>query len=343
MAWIKRNLYFVIIVVVALGVTGYCGYLLYSALSANADASGEYASAKSGLEELQHKPVYPSPENIQAAEADAVRVRAFMAEFRKPFTSLPVPPKLDDREFNFYLQKSIQRFALEATNAGVGTPPDYAFSFSQQITKINHPAECIAGWMQELEEINAILHLLYTSKINYLEKIKRPPICSDDAGGDDYIQFTTNVNSLGSISPYMVSFRAFSSEIANVLAGVATSSNCFILKGVYVSPSQVPLPVLAQEQPAAQPTPQYFRPMPQADLSNPFMPNGGRPTRDNREFRERRPYMPPAQAAATPVVPAGPETILMETPLFVTLYIDVLKLKTPEPPAKEVKPRRGGR
>ncbi len=94
MAWIKRNLYFTITVIVALGVTGYCGYLLYAALSANAAASEQYAQAKSGLDELQKKSPYPSPENIKAAGEDAARVRTFLAEFQKPFSPFPTPPKI---------------------------------------------------------------------------------------------------------------------------------------------------------------------------------------------------------------------------------------------------------
>jgi hypothetical protein len=342
MAWIKRNLYFVITVAVALGVTGYCGYLLYSALNENVEASEKYASAKSSLDELLKKSPYPSPENIQAAEADAGRVKTFLTEFRKPFAPFPTPPKVDVREFNSYLQKTIAQFGAQATNAGVGMDPPYAFSFSQQINKLNHPVDAIGPWMQELEEIRAILHILYTAKINYLERIKRVSVCIDDAGSDDYIQFNNTTNQWGVVSPYMINFRAFSAEIANVLAGVAASSNCFIVKAIYVSPSKVPLPQVNQAQPAPPPMREIYRPPPTTDQ---FMQPGrrGRPG-DYPEYRAPRPYLQPQQVAA-PAVPTGPETILMETPLFVTLYIDVVKLKPPpaEQPAAEARPRRGGR
>jgi hypothetical protein len=347
MAWIKRNLYFAITVVVALGVTGYCGYLLYSALSENVAASDQYASAKSGLDELQKKSPYPSPENIKAAEEDAARVRTFLAEFRKPFASFPAPPKMDDREFTEYLQKCVNQFGAAATNAGVGMQPDYAFSFSQQVGKLNHPAEYIAPWLEELEEIDAILHILYNAKINYLEKIKRPPGGPDDFGSDDYIQFNTNVTPWGVVSPYMVEFRAFSPEVANVLAGIAGSSNCLIIKAVYVSPSRVPLPQVTQTQPEQAPAVQYFRPPPPRDqpnpYNNPFGPNGGRGGREFREFSRPRPMPQQAAQAAAPATPAGPETILQETPLFVTIYIDVVQLKAAEPPPQEAKVERTAR
>jgi len=342
MAWIKRNLYFVITVAVALGVTGYSGYLLYSAVNANAEASDKYASAKSSLDDLLHKSPFPSPDNISRAEEEAKRVRTFLAEFRKPFSPFPTPPVLDVREFNTYLQKIIAQFGAEATNAGVGMHPEYAFSFSQQVNKINHPPEAIAPWMQELEEIKAILQILYTAKINYLEKIKRVAVCADDSGSDDYIQFNNTTNQWGVVAPYMVNFRAFSAEIANVLAGVASSSNCFIVKAIYVSPSMVPLPDLTVTQPAAAPPPQYFRPQPPTDQFSQNPRGRGRPG-EGGEYRIPRAYAPVQQQPVAVAAPAGPETFLFEKPLFVTIYIDVVKLKPAEPPPAEAKTRRGAR
>jgi hypothetical protein len=342
MAWIKRNLYFVISVAVALGAAGYFGYLLFSALNQNTEASGKYASDKSQLDELQHSSPFPSPDNIQAAEAEAVRVRNFMVEFRKPFAPFPAPPKLNVQEFNTYLLKTIAQFAAEATNAGVGLPPDFAFSFSQQVPKLNHPLEAIAPWLQEMEEIKVLLHILYNAKINFLERIRRVAVCADDSGSDEYIQFNNTTNQWGVVSPYMLNFRAFSGEIANVLAGIASSSNCFILKAIYVSPSRVPLPQIVQPEPTAQPRREYFPRPPPTDQ---FMQPGrrGRPG-DSEGYRPPRQYVPPAsQVPAEPIVPAGPETILRETPLFVTLYIDVVKLKPAEPPPAEAKPAAGRR
>jgi hypothetical protein len=324
-------------------VTGYCGYLLYAGLADNETAKGEYESARSGLDTLQRKTPSPTPENIKVAEADAERVKAFLADFRKCFASFPPPPPLaGDRAFKDFLEQSIQRFRAEATNAGVELPPDYAFSFSQQLDKLDYPPECIQPWMQQLEEIEAILRILYDAKINYLEEIKRPSTGINDMGGGDVFLVTGAPNAWGDVSSYVVSFRAFSPEIASVLAGIAGSSNCFIVKAIYVLPSRVPLPQVTQAQPVAAPaqTIQYFRPPPQIQ-SRPTAPNmgfnrsAGGSHAVNPQFA--RPAAPPPVAAvpaAQPVVPAAPETILRETPLFVTLYVDVVKLKAPEVVAK---------
>jgi hypothetical protein len=349
MAWIKRNLIFVIIVAVGLGATGFCGYLLYSALEQNKADSDKYLSDKSSLETLQKKRPFPDQQNIKAAELDAERVRAFLTDFHKPFAAFPTPPKLDDRRFKEYLQNSVMHFGLEASNAGVGLPPGYAFAFSQQMNVLNYSSDCIAPWMQQLTEINAILHILYNAKINYLEKIKRPTVPGEDVMGDDYLQIGMVTNTTGVVTPYMVNFRAFSAEIANVLAGVAASSNCLIIKTIYVTPSREPLPSVAELQAPTPPpmlVPQYrrYQPPPEAPL-NPFMQQDNSASR----YRERRPMGPIPQmqyapAYQEPPAPTGPVTILTETPLFVTIYIDVVKLKALETPAVAAKPlRRGGR
>jgi hypothetical protein len=152
-------------------------------------------------------------------------------------------------------------------------------------------------------------------------------------------------NQWGVVTPYMINFRAFSAEIANVLAGIASSSNCVNVKGIFVSPSKA-LPPVAEAQPTQAPTPQYIYRPPPTMAPNPFMMRErgerGNPFSRNPDLMMRRP-MPqaqptPAQVAA-PAVPAGPVIFLTENPLFVTLYIDVVNLKAPETPVAAARPK----
>jgi hypothetical protein len=340
MAWIKRNLYFVITVVVGLGVTGFCGYLLLSALDQNKTDSDKYFSDKGSLENLQKKVPFPDRQNIQAAEADAERVRTFLEEFRKPFAGFPAPHQLGDEQFKAYLQKAILKFATEATNAGVGLPPGFYFSFSRQIDVFNYASDSIPPWMQEISEINAILRILFDAKINYLEKIKRPAVTGEDAATDEYMQAGPVTNTSSVVTPYMVNFKGFSGEIAKVLAGIAASSNCLIVKAIHVSPSRELLPQITDLQPAAPPPPMYrYQPPPQAETPmNPFLQNNLTGPRAGSRMERRQLYAPPQyaqafQAPAVPAAPTGPVTFLRETPLYVTLYVDVVKLKALEKPA----------
>src|ERR1700744_3530199 len=110
MAWIKRNLIFVICVAVGVLLTGFCGYLLYGAISANAAANDDYQSKNSSYNDLLQKPVTPSKENIQVAKGDRARVQKFLETFRQTFVAFPPAPHEDEKGFQTYLEQSLVRF-----------------------------------------------------------------------------------------------------------------------------------------------------------------------------------------------------------------------------------------
>jgi hypothetical protein len=339
MAWVKRNLIFVIIIAVGLIATGYCGYLLFSVLGANSGVKSDYDSTLTQLETAQKANPPATKENIEAAKADGERVGQLLVNFRKSFGPFPIAPKVDDRGFVEHLQLILRQFGAEATNAGVRLPPDYAFSFSQQLHHVSFSSECIGPWMQELEEIKLILRILYAAKINYLEQIQRVPACNDDLSGDDCLNATSVSNQLGVIAPYKITFTGFSTEVASVLTGFAVATNYFVVKYLNITPSRAPLPVVST--PTAPTMQQRYIPPP--DYGQYTLEDGERPGRGSRgRPMSRQPV--PAQAAA-PAGPTPPETILQETPLYVTLVVDAVKLKMPEPakPPDQVKPRTGER
>ena len=325
MAWIKRNLLFVISVAVGLLLTGYCGYLLYSSVTANSGVSDDYKSTLSNLQSIQQKSPYPSLDNIQAAKADQDRVRLFLADFRKSFASFPAPPVKDEKGFKTYLEDSLVRFRAAATNAGVLLPADYAFSFSSLIGKHTYPSANIAPWMQQLQEISVILDILYRAKVNYLAGLQRVPVSMDDNAAVDCLSATAVTNQWGIVTPYKITFRGFSAEIAAVMEGFARSSNCFIIKAIDVASDKSALPTTTQA--TVQQTMVTYVPVPQN-------PNPGM----NRLGRERgmpgmmRPAPTPVAALPVAVVTgyASPVTILSETPLLVTISVDVVKLKASE-------------
>ncbi|HEX4119731.1 MAG TPA: Amuc_1100 family pilus-like protein [Verrucomicrobiae bacterium] len=340
MAWVKRNLIFVITVAIGLIATGYCGYLLYSALGANATVSADYSTSADQYKTLVNAKPPATKENIQMAKDDQVRVKEFLGSFRKAFAPFPTPPPEDDHGFGEQMNADIRAFGAEATNNGISLPPNYSFSFSQQKEKLSFTPECIAPWMQELEEMKVILHIVFEAKINYLQQIQRPPACSDDNDGNDVLSAASVSNTWGVVTPYKLTFRCFSQEIATVLAGFADSSNCFIVKYINVEQSKEPLPQIATPTPSPREQQIY---MPRPQYPN-MMPGGER--YGSRGMRGQ--YAPQQQApvmmAAAPAAPTPPQTILQEVPLYVTLVVDAVKLKPPEKPAPAaVKPKLRGR
>ena len=64
MAWIKRNLYFVIGGLVALGLMGYGGFLFWSAYSSEGASAEQIISQYGVLDELnKQNPKTPKPQN----------------------------------------------------------------------------------------------------------------------------------------------------------------------------------------------------------------------------------------------------------------------------------------
>jgi hypothetical protein len=68
--------------------------------------------------------------------------------------------------------------------------------------------------------------------------------------------------------------------------------------------------------------------MPQPEY-NPYSEGEG--IRHGRGFRDRpQPRQPGEVLLAAPAAPTPPETILRETPLYVTIVVDAVNLKTPD-------------
>ncbi|HWD21372.1 MAG TPA: Amuc_1100 family pilus-like protein [Verrucomicrobiae bacterium] len=326
MAWIKRNLIFVITMAVGVILIGVAGYFVYTAIGANADARDQYNGAVGELSQLQDKKPHPSTENIQVVTDDSKRVATMATNFGKAFVNFPTPPPVEPREFKKFLTITLNQFRAGATNANVElADPEYAFSFSAETSRLTFPEASFGPWMEQLEEIKAILDILYAAKINSLDGLQRCPAPSEDPSGADFLASAVTSNQVSIIAPYKISFRGFSEEIANVLKGFASSSHCFLIKDLEVAPSK--------GMPAGGGvTGGGFMPMAPAYSPMPFQAGPSYPgRRGGRYSPEPMPVMPQAPtAAAVPAAPTAPVTILKPMPLFVTMVVDVVKLKNPQ-------------
>ena len=323
MAWIKRNLYFVITLAVGIILIGGAGYFVYTAIGANSEAQTNYASALSDLTTLQQKKPFRDDDNIKLAKEDSQRVAQLAKEMGNAFVNFPPPPQVDPQEFIACLNSNLIFFRTEATNANVQlVAPDYTFSFSAEASTLSFPGGTSFGpWLQQLEEISAIVDILCAAKINSLDALQRAPVAGEDPAGADYVQSAISSNQVAVISPYKISFRGFSEEIANVLKGFAESPHCFLIKDLQVSPSKnVPMGATPQAQ-----GPMYIQVQRQGF---------GGPRRGPGRRGEGGPggYAPPQMETETimvaaPTQPAGPVTILKPLPLFVTMTVDVVMPK----------------
>jgi hypothetical protein len=328
MAWIKRNLYFVIGSVIALALMGVGGYYLYTQIADESSVSDQIKAQYAELDRLVGQNPHPGNDtinNIQAAKDQAAALRAYVKKVQPYFQPIPPVPesettnRISDREFASSLRITISQLQHLATNQSVQLPPDYYFTFEAQRKIMNFDAASIGQLAQHLGEIKTICELLFDAKVNSLDSIRREIVSPNDDSPPDYLTQKTVSTPLADLTPYEITFRCFSSELAIVLANFASSTNAFLVKTINVEPSGVG--TMADEQGgsafANQPVPSRM-PVPY----NPY--RGGYPG------MRRGDVPPPAAMMPAPVAPvshSGPQVILNEHPLRVTLTLQVVKIK----------------
>lgn len=319
MAWIKRNLFFVVGGVVALILMGVAGYYLYSNYQEVAIINESLQSQVTELNRLYGAGLGGETNvNLGVLKSDQEKLKAFLNAAKDVFPPPPVYTNLDDQHFKALLLNSIVELQNEATNNGVILPKDYKFTFTQQIPKFQYTSNNIPEWIRELGEIKMICRILFSSRINSLESIKRvayPP--EDRRNGPETLSLSNVTDSLALYIPYEINFRGFSSEIASVMDGFLRATNCFIVKTINIEPSRksVENSVIQRQLPAsiAPTVPQIRKIVPKEvdRYNNVDVPKVG----------------VPRVPGAVPGAPLPPQTVLSERQLRVTMFVEVVKIK----------------
>jgi hypothetical protein len=241
------------------------------------------------------------------------------------------------QEFSSALSRTIDQMQRGATKASVVLPPtdsknnSYSFSFAAQRESLAYLPSSLVPLSGQLGEVKAICEVLFAAKVNSLDNLRRERVSDDDLKGPqtDYLSEKSVTNELAVLSPYEVSFRCFSSELAAVLAGFASSPcGMMIVKTINVESApavETSSQPLAPQVAYAPPPP---RPAEQPRPSDAFADRYG--LRGRREPRPAPPpvqmYVPPAPAANKGGLPLA----LDEKLLKVSLMINVVKLAPPK-------------
>jgi hypothetical protein len=352
MDWIKRNLYFLIGSLVALALMGLAGWYLYSKWQLNNDILGgaggleeQYAKLK-GLSEQNPHPGSGKIDNIKIAKDQQQELRDYIRKTQPYFQLCPAIPqpesgKLTSQEFSSALSRTLDQMQREAARASVVLPPNdtknnsYSFSFAAQKESLAYLPGSLVPLSVQLGEIKAICEVLFAAKVNSLDNLRRERVSDDDLKGPqtDYLSEKSVTNELAVLSPYELSFRCFSSELAAVLAGFAsTPCGMIIVKAINVESA----PAVAASNEAVPPPMAYANPPPPRAVPTP---------RPEDSFRDRyglggrggrprpAPQPQPMYAQPVPAVPSankgGLPLVLDEKQLKVTLMLNVVK---PVPP-----------
>jgi len=324
MDWIKRNLMFVIGGAIALVLMGLAGFYLYTGMSKNDAAleklNAEYATLNSLNTQNPH-PGDDKTDNITAAKDQDKAVSAFIsskaAMVFKPIPSIPDSTNADNSMLAGALRRTIDQMRKEASARGVQVATNYYFSFMAERDRIMFDKAGLLPLSVQLGEVKAICDVLFAARVNAIDNIRRERVSVHDVEAQqstDYLDRITVTNEVALVSPYEVSVRCFSAEIAALLSGFASSPNGLIVRAINVEPSVLGgdmgvaggegMPYM--QQPVYQPQP-YTR----------------------RMMGEEGGYRPPPAPVYVPPAPAGRgglPTLLDEKQLKVTLLIEVVKL-----------------
>jgi hypothetical protein len=335
MAWIKRNLFFVMGGILALGLLGAAGFYNYKGWSHNSAKYDQLKEIYGTLRNLTGQK--PSPgndkvDNIAAAREQERQIRDWIrqaADYFQPMAPIPNTGNnaVSSEAFAAALRRTIDQLQHEADAASVTLPPKYNFSFEAQRSLVKFDTAHLGALAAQFGEVKTISEILFAARVNSLDGIQRVRVSDDDANGPqaDYFDDHSVTNNLAVLTPYQITFRSFSPEVGEVLAGFALSPHGFIVKSINVQPAgaaAAPAPETAVLMPAE---PMLAEPMPAVPmLAQPYLPPGLR----------ARPAIPPAAPPAAPPttlptrVPGrgGFQTVLNEQLLRVTLVVEVVKL-----------------
>jgi hypothetical protein len=314
MAWIKRNLFFVIGAVIAVGLLAAAGVYDYKNWQRNNAALDSLNQTYVALQRLNSQ--NPSPgndkiNNIQTAREQEQQLRDWIQQAGQYFQPIPSVPNatngaITDAKFAAARDHTLNQLQVEAGNASVTLPPQYSFSFEAERTSVKFAPGSLASLAQQLGEVKMICELLYAAKINSLDGIRRVRVSDDDVSGpqSDYLDETVVTNGLAVFAPYGVTFRCFSQDLATVLSSFASSPDGFVVKDINVQPAAGVTTASVPSGPQAMGGFDQQSPYPYAPRSAPA----------------------PAGRPAASTGRGGLQTVLDEQLLSITLDVEIVKL-----------------
>ncbi|MFM2295778.1 MAG: hypothetical protein RLZZ350_2191 [Verrucomicrobiota bacterium] len=323
MAWIKRNILFLVGSLLALGLLGGAGFYLFTRNQANNDLKEKVTAAYGEAESVSHTSPGPGNDkvdNIKAAKDQVVQMRDILAKQHSYFRPIaPIPAfaegtnAISDHEFASALRDTINELQHDAASSSVQLPPRYDFSFSAIKSKITFAPDSLTPLAQQLGEVKAICDVIFRARVNSLDSIRRVKVSLDDKEAPDYLEVLPVTNDLAVIEPYEIIFRSFSGELAGVLDGFAKSPNGFRIKTTLVDPSSAMTTAPGADAAA------YVAPTAPAPVAR----VGGEDEGAARPAAVAA-YVPTASTAR-----GGLPTVINEHPIKVTLMLELVKLKTP--------------
>ncbi len=179
MGWIKRNLFFVIGGVLALGLLGAGGLLHLQGLGAQFRGVGQaQRDLRHTSENLQQQPCAGQREDQQHPDCQGAGEAGAGLDCRRR-TVFPTHSAhsggraVTSEALCAALRRTIDQLQHEADNASVTLPPKYDFSFSAQRSLVKFAAGSLEPLAVQLGEVKAIAEIFFAARVNALDSIQR--------------------------------------------------------------------------------------------------------------------------------------------------------------------------
>jgi len=313
MAWIKRNLLFVVGLAVALALVSVGVFYLLDSMQEAERISADLDAKNQSLEALVNRDPFPNTANIDKLKAELKRVSEFKTKAKEKFGQDGKLENLDNASFKALLEGVISNLEREADRSGVSLPDKYDFTFGEQRKRLQLAANSLSPLAIQLQDLSGICQILFTAKIHTLSSLKRTAVGTNDVvGGNDFIskKITPNTTAGTIAYPYEITFQCFSTGLGGVLGGFINASQAYVLKTINI------------ERGAS-----MDRPSPVTAMAFP-------PRMDANLARRYGMGAPPPQQIQPPAATRAGEVVLDEKPLRVTIRLEIVKMvaNTPSMP-----------
>jgi hypothetical protein len=304
MGWLRRNLFLVGGILIALGLLAGSIVYLIGGIDRRNQYEDEITKLKADLDHFKGLSPFPNRDNIRIATEDATKLGGIASGFEKLFTPSVYTNRMDDVQFRSLLENTLSELRRHGASAAVTLPQNYTFTFTSQRDRLKYAPGSTEQLAQQLAEIKTICTLLYTARIHGLDSVKRAPVSPDDqVGNGEYLNRRIVTNEFGVFAPYEVTFRCFSSELADALNLLSRSPEFIVVKAPTVA-----MEVATETAPG--PTPE------QLSMMVPGTPMTATTT--------PQPKATPGAAKGKTTKPVA-KVELDEKPLRVTLFLEVIR------------------
>lgn len=330
MEWVKKNPVIVAGSSVAVVLLGLAAWFLFSQLSESSEKETVLLGMFDARKSIWDSRPFPSEENIEAARKDLQRIAKFQTNLLSIAPQMPLPSNLDDRGLKILLEQTVAELFLAATNSKTAIiQQNYSFGFSILRKKLTYKTNTYDTIALQLSDVRMLLGILFDSKINALEGIRRSSLTlDDDSGGSEYLLLKPITNQFSVIAPYELQFRCFGSELESVIQGLVGASNCIVVKNINIAQSRSPAPnqdVINMISEAAQKGSISIGLQQINAVTKPVDASTEAGRYGPQRYRGLVPTLAPGSAPSGIVDTNKPVTVLSEKPLRVTVLLDIVR------------------